>query len=472
MTVWAKHEGKRGPCAVGGALLGRRQPDVRPSASPFVRRAAPFRAVAPRRVLPRVTEPPAPPPKRMRAPPAERGFIGAVGIVQICAWGSLFYSFPLIAEAMQAELGWSRTALYGAATLGLALSGFAAYPVGAAIDRGHGRAVMSLAYLAAAALLAAWSQVEALWTFYLVYAGLGTLHAATLYEPAFAVVARRFGPERARHGITALTLWGGFASTIFIPLIQMMIDALGWRGALLGLAAVNTVICAGLTFAVVDPALDRPAPPRDAAAPSALAGRRAVAWALRLPVFWLLMAATVAYAAAFSTLTFHLYPLLLERGLDTAAVVTVLAVIGPAQVAGRIAIWWLASEAPVRLIGSAIVAVFPIVVIGLMTAPPELAVVAAVAALYGAANGMMTIVRGLMIPEMVSRQAYGALNGALLAPMHVVQAAAPLAAAAIWQASGGYDAVLFAVLAATLILVLSFWGAAFAARGPMPGAGA
>jgi hypothetical protein len=58
-----------------------------------------------------------------------------LGIAQICSWGSLFYSFPLIAEAMRTDLGWTKPEIYVAASLGLALAALAAYPVGAAIDR-------------------------------------------------------------------------------------------------------------------------------------------------------------------------------------------------------------------------------------------------------------------------------------------------------------------------------------------------
>ena len=161
-------------------------------------------------------------------PPSPRGiFITGLGIGQICSWGSLYYSFPLIAEAMRHELGWSKTELYGAATLGLALAGLAAYPIGAAIDRGHGRLVMTGGSVLAGALLLAWSQVSSMLVFYLCAAGIGALQAATLYEPAFAVVARRAGPANARAGITALTLWGGFASTVFIPLVQLLLDNYG-----------------------------------------------------------------------------------------------------------------------------------------------------------------------------------------------------------------------------------------------------
>ena len=61
---------------------------------------------------------------------------------------------PLIAEAMRTDLGWSKTELYGAATLGMLLAGVAAYPVGAAINRGYGRLLMSGASMLAAILIA------------------------------------------------------------------------------------------------------------------------------------------------------------------------------------------------------------------------------------------------------------------------------------------------------------------------------
>ncbi len=394
---------------------------------------------------------------------SERRLITLLGIAQICSWGSIYYSFPLLAEAMRLDLGWSKSLLYGASTLGLVLSALAAYPVGSAIDRGHGRQVMALSSVAAGLLLLLWSQAESVVTFYVAAAGAGCLQAATLYEPAFAVVARRFGSAGARRGITALTLWGGFASTVFIPLIQFLIDTAGWRGALIVLGAVNILVCATLYVIAIDPARDAP-PHTDVPGMAPMAGRRAVAWAIRKPVFWALAVAFVAYAWAAIALTFHLYPLLLERGLGAAEVVAVMAVIGPAQVAGRLVIWRLAPNAPVRVFGSIVVVAFPLAVAGLAFAPATFWTLAAIAALYGAANGMITIVRGLAVPEMLSREAYGAINGALATPMRLVQAGAPLTAAWIWTATGGYDDVLLAVLASMLLLVASFWAAALLAR--------
>ncbi len=191
--------------------------------------------------------------------------------------------------------------------------------------------------------------------------------------------------------------------------------------------------------------------------------RSVVRWAMRRPVFWALAIAFTAYSATFSAFTFHLYPLLTERGLDSAAVVAAMAIIGPAQVAGRLAIWVLAPRASVRVIGCAVVLVFPVALLALQL-PPSFTVVALVAALYGGANGIMTIVRGLAVPEMLTRQAYGSVNGALAAPASVSRAVAPLGAAWLWMTTGSYEAVLLALIAGTLVLAVSFWSAAGLSR--------
>ena len=263
-------------------------------------------------------------------------FIAGLGIGQIISWGTLYYSFPLIAEPMGRELGHEKPAIYGALTFGLLAASLAAYPVGVAIDRGRGRAVLVLGALLGGLLLVAWSRVESLWALYAVFAGIGVVQAMTLYDPAFAVVAIRFGAE-ARRGITALTLWGGFASTVFVPVLQALLDRLGWRGALLALGLFNLAVLVALHLVVVRGDSPKPAP---AARPAAAVPHDGtpVAWALRQPAFWGLMVAFTVYQGTFSMMTFHIYPMLLERGLDAAAVVGTIAMIGPAQVAGRIVV--------------------------------------------------------------------------------------------------------------------------------------
>lgn len=386
------------------------------------------------------------------APARHHLFISGLGIGQIICWGTLFYAFPLLAEPMSAELGIDKPQIYGAATFGLLLAGVAAYPIGHLIDRGHGRAIMAGGAMLGGLLLAAWSQVHDLILFYALLGAIGVTHAATLYEPAFAVVARRFGAG-ARSGITALTLWGGFASTVFVPVTQYLIDHLGWRDAVLVLGLV-TLAGAALNLWVIDARRDAVDPPQS---PKAAGDRTIVRWALRQPTFWLLSLAMTLYFGASSGLTYHWYPLLLERGFDTVHVVAGMALIGPAQVAGRIAIWLFAHNRPVSAIGRATFVVFLLSLLLLLLAPVEFAWLALFAMIYGAANGIITIVRGLALREMLTTESYGTLNGLLAVPSTIAKALAPLGAAWLWAIAGGYDAVLIAAIFCSAVVMGSFW---------------
>jgi predicted MFS family arabinose efflux permease len=391
---------------------------------------------------------------------------------QIASWGTLYYSFALIAESMGRDLGLSKPEVYGAATVGLLIASFTAYPVGVAIDRGHGRRVMALGSALAGVLLLVWSRVGSLWPLYPLLAGVGLAQAMTLYEPAFAVVARRYGPE-ARRGITALTLWGGFASTVFVPLIQWLLNVSDWRTTLVVLGLVNLGLCVPLYIGVINPKADAPAhTPASVAGNTALAGEPVVHWALRQPAFWGLLVAFTVYYGMFSGLSFHLYELLLERGLGSTTVVSVIALIGPAQVAGRIVVWRFAERASVRVVGRVVVLAFPVAIALLLVLPPGFGGLAVFAVIYGAANGVITIVRGVAIPEMLTREAYGAINSVLAIPATVARAISPLAIALLWAASGSYTSVLVATLIGSALVVAGFWFAAAQAPPHTPPQGA
>lgn len=384
--------------------------------------------------------------------------VWALAAAQLVSWGSIYYAFSLFIVPMEAELGWSRAALNGALSLGLLVSGLCAYPVGAWIDRKGGRAVMSLGSTLAAILLAAWSQVDSLVAFYAIWFGLGVALAATLYEPVFAVITRRF-PESFGTRITALTLIGGFASTVFIPLTQLFIARLGWRDALLVLALCNLALCLPIHALLLredggGSSTALPAGQRQSS--ESVAMRRA----LRHRAFWGLAVCFTAYYTTFTALTFHLIPLLDERGVPIATTVAAIAVIGPAQVAGRVTLLAFRGRLSAARAGRIATLLFPSSVLILIAFPTSIAALFVFAAVYGCGNGIITIVRGTAVPELLWREGYGAINGALSLPANIAKAAAPFGAAAIWSVAGGYGAVLWSIFAGGALAALGFWYAA------------
>lgn len=382
--------------------------------------------------------------------PARR-LVAGLSAAQLVSWGVLTYSFSLMVVPMEAELGWSRTALNGALSLGLLVSGLLSYLIGAWIDRGGGRMVMSLGSLTGAVLLAAWAVVDSLPAFYLIWIGLGAAISASLYDPAFAVLTRLF-PVTFRTRITTITLVGGFASTVFIPLTQSLIEHGGWRHALLVLALLLAVTALPIHALALKRAETEAALPR----PTAAESRARVRQASNSRAFWGLAICFTAYYAIFNALIFHMVPLLVERGFATGPMLAAIALIGPAQVAGRVLMLLSGRTGGIRWIGPCVLTIFTASALILAMGGRSLVTLFAFATLLGGANGVMTIVRGTAVPDLLGREGYGAVNGALAIPTMIAKASAPFAAAMIWQMAGGYGPVLWSVVGGGIIALLGF----------------
>jgi MFS family permease len=122
--------------------------------------------------------------------------------------------------------------------------------------------------------------------------------------------------------------------------------------------------------------------------------------------------------------------------------------------------WVFGRHRSVRAIGIVSIAAFPAGLALLVLLPPTFGTLAGFAVICGAANGVITIVRGLVVPEMLTRDAYGAINGVLAVPANIAKALAPAATAALWALSRSYDTVLMAALVSCAFVVAAF---AFAA---------
>ena len=308
---------------------------------------------------------------------------------------------------------------------------------------------MSLGSALGAALLAGWAMVDSLPVFYGIWIGLGATIAASLYEPAFAVVTQLF-PASFRTKITAITLVGGFASTLFMPLTQMLIADYGWRYALMLLALLMAVVC--LPIHVF--ALPKDGCHQRSQTTSRGESRSMVRRAAGTRAFWGLLICFTAYYGTFNAMIFHMVPMLTERGFTPAAMIGAIALIGPAQVAGRVAL--LIRRPRSQVVGGWVIAVFTLAVGVLALCGQSLVALYVFAVLFGAANGIMTIVRGTAVPDLLWREGYGAINGALSMPAMAAKAAAPFAAALIWEVGQNYDAVLWTVVGGGLVALGGF----------------
>jgi MFS family permease len=357
----------------------------------------------------------------------------ALMVAQTLIWASIFYVFPALVLHWQDEFGWSSGQVMGAFSLALAIQGLASGRVGGLIDRGLAPLSMPTGAVLGALCLAALTQVQHLWQFYAVWAVMGLAMSLTLYDAAFALVVRG-RDETARAGITAITLVAGFASTLAYPLTAWLSDLSGWRLAvwvLIGLVlAVNLPLA---TFAARR--LEREGAGR--ALPDATPAPEA--W--RRPGFWPVTLGFALSALAVGIVVSHLLPLLTAVGVGTASAVLAASMIGPAQVAGRIALTLGGARTAARTLSIIAFGGMGLAASLLFGAGALPAIVFAFALLHGMCTGIVSILRPVVIRETLGSRNFGAVQGAVVRPSLFAFAAAPFVAAMLADA-GGYLPVL------------------------------
>jgi MFS family permease len=383
------------------------------------------------------------------ASPEGRRLVLLLGLAQTVSWGTLYFTFTVFLAPMHDTLGWARPFLAGGFSLGLLVWALCSFWVGRALDRWPARRVMGAGTMLAAGSLLAWSLASSETAFLLLWLPMGVAMATTLYDPAFVVLRQVFG-EAYQRPIIGLTLIAGFSSTICIPLAQWGVEHVGWRHTLQMFALAHLLICLPVHLRLrVQPQLHAPTALDDPAPLHASAWRMA----LRMPVFWAVVLAFVAVSLIATVLGAHLIPLLSEKGVPTGRQLLIAALIGPAQVLGRLAMMRSRRPHPIRIAPATYVAMaVALILLALSTGP----LLIAFALIYGAANGINTMLRAIAMPELVSRNQYATLNGLMMTPVLLAQASAPWLAALLWKATGGYAAVEWAMVAAAFVALLAF----------------
>ena len=257
--------------------------------------------------------------------------VTVLGVTQIISWGAIYYTPVLIVPLIAREQGWSIAFGMGGFSFGLLVAGLVSPYVGRSIDRFGGHVVMTIGSLVGAAGLVLITFASHPAIYFAVWMVLGVAMAANLYDSAFATLGRIFGAA-ARRPITALTLAGGFASTVSWPVTHFMLEAFDWRDTYLdlcgragaGCRAAACVSSAAHAAHAIEP-------------PAAVEGK---APAKYLPssgwAFVLVAAAFTAYAFVPSGLAAHLLAIFTRAGIDPATVVWIGALFGPAQVGARL----------------------------------------------------------------------------------------------------------------------------------------
>jgi MFS family permease len=368
-----------------------------------------------------------------------------LGCSQLLCWGISYYLIGALGQPMAEGLGWSASVVHGGFSLALLVMGLSSPSVGRAVDQYGGRPVMAagsgLIALGCLGLAAA----QGIVTHYAAWACLGLAMRMTLYDAAFAALARIGGPL-ARRPIAQITLLGGLASTVFWPVGHILQEQLGWRGALVAYAAI-AALTVPLHFAIPRGRYTQAVAAAHATDQTPTRPRRNQLLAATL--YGLVMTLTAFLNSGISA---HMIGILAGLGQDPSAAVWLASLRGIGQSTARPAeVLFGAGLHPLSL-GVLATGLFPLYfAAGLLSGPSALAG-AAFTLLYGAGNGLVTIVRGTLPLVLFDPLAYGGLIGRFLIPSFSLSALGPLAYAVVIERLGEAAALYLSAALAGLSL--------------------
>lgn len=402
----------------------------------------------------------------MNADRAPTAVVWSLGATQIIGFGTMFYSFAILAPDISASLGWSQQWSFAALSLSLIGASFVSPVAGRLADRLGAPRVMGWGSAASALALALLAlSPNAAW----FVAALFLMQAAScfvLYSTAFVAIVQMSGRQAAL-SITHLTLIAGFASTVFWPFTTWLHTLFDWRGVFAIFAALNLLVCMPLHVAIGR--IDRRRKSAQAELPPEAAAEAATE-PLALParkrlIFALMLLAFAATGLMLNAILVHMVPLTEALGMGAAGL-WASTLFGPAQVAsrlvnmlfgGRLRQAWLAVISTGLLVCGLLV---------LLATTPWLPGALAFMVMVGLASGLNSIVGGTLPLELFGRKGYGAMVGWVASARGFASAFSPFAMSAM-LAGIGVQPTLLVLLAGGLVGLGGFCAVALIAR-PIP----
>ena len=349
--------------------------------------------------------------------------VTVVGAAQVISHAGAYYLPAVMAVPASIELSISSATVYAGLSLALAVSGLAGPTAGKLVDRFGGRPVLIASNLLLAAGLSLLALVQGLGLLLLAYAVLGLGMATGMFEVAFAAIVRIFG-KKSHNALVGVTMVAGFASVAGWTISVFVEARYGWRGVCWFWAAMNVLVALPLNMFI-----PRASDNVDTAAPAETHNQTAQPSAVvhdpkREKYITVLLAFVFASSGFISMGMMSHLPRLLEGvGVPLAIAFSIGALVGPAQITGRILDFtFLRRLHP--LIGTRIAAVahpLGIAVLVVLGAP----FAALFVILHGLGNGILIIARGTLPLALFGPQGFGRRQGWLTMPAKFAQAIAP-----------------------------------------------
>lgn len=385
--------------------------------------------------------------------PRVRRAIWGLGLTQIIGYGTTYYLLGLMGPLMLADLGLSKATLLTGVSLALLASGFLGPATGRWQDHLGSRRLMVFGSVLMGSGLVLIASARDATLYFAGWALIACGSPMALYSASFTALTHMAGPQ-ARRAIILLTLIAGLASSIVWPLTAWMLSFLDWRTIVMVFAAANFLIAAPIHFALFDDGRHKnQMDETDAVAP----GLSATA---QKPAFWLLTVMLAVLSTARDAWSMLAIPILTGLGYEFRIAVMIASLVGVFQTVGRLVEYLAgARHSPLRtaeISGTLFVLATLMLIVFHGSIVPGLLF----AAMYGAANGLNTLVKGTLTLQIFGSAGYGERLGKISLTPLIMAAIGPILGGLVMDSWGPMGAIwcFFGCMAGgfAIMIVLTF----------------
>ena len=353
--------------------------------------------------------------------------------------GGARFAIGLTFKPMVDEFGWSRGELGLAVGLYMVVSAFATFMAGRMADRFSPRALLIGGTVIGGVGIAAMSLVTQPWHALVLYGVVFAIGNGAASLVIVGVIVTRVYPGRA--GLANAIAISGMSvgQLVMIALLAAVMAQIGWRAVFVWIGIAHLALLP-LLIGI----------PGQGGAGSARRGELPLRDAARSRQFWLLIAIYAICGLDDFFVTTHVAAFAQDRGLSPLIAGNLLALMGLTGLAGVIASG-LASDrlGPVWPTAAAFIA--RIVVFGWIAIDQSPLSIAVFALVFGATFLVTAPLTVVFVRESFGTRNLGALAGFITMTHQIFGGLGAYAGAAIFDATGGYDAAFVVMLASAVV---------------------
>ena len=177
--------------------------------------------------------------------------IGVLGVITITVYGSWYYAFGVLLDPIIADTGWSEAVLTTSFAVASIVAGFGSLGGGWLLDRSGSRVVFGGAAMAGLLAFQVAASTDSVATFAMMAAMGGGAFGALGFYHITQTTAVRISSQATTKAIAVRTVWGAFASAIYVPVSAWLVQSVGWR-LTLRITTLSAVVALVLGAIVVD----------------------------------------------------------------------------------------------------------------------------------------------------------------------------------------------------------------------------